>query len=127
MSDRSLPGVHETPEQARRRGWIGFAIGTAILLGVAGCMAAVSTRSGGYDMNNPAEAISQCEARIEKLLKSPSTASFDSEATGSGEWHVTGTVDSENGFGAMVRSMYSCTVVMDNDAGTATTTVDYLE
>lgn len=126
MSDRSLPGKHETPEQEKRRGWIGFGIGAAILLGVAGCMAAVSANNQ-YDMNNPAEAVEQCEARIEKMLKSPSTAEFASKATGSGEWQVTGTVDSENGFGAKVRSTYSCTVVIDSDRGSATTTVDYLE
>lgn len=88
-----------------------------------------SCMSGGddkYDMNNKHEAISQCEARIEKLLKAPSTAEFASEATGSGTWTVTGTVDAENSFGAMIRASYQCTVVM-NDDETATTTVDHFD
>lgn len=125
MSDRSLPGVHETPAESKRRGWIGFAIGVLILLGVGGCMAAVSSGGGGYDPNNAAEATSQCESRVEQLLKSPSTAKFDSKATGSGTWTVNGTVDSENSFGAVVRSSYQCTVVISGES--ATTTVNWLE
>lgn len=128
MSDRSLPGKHETPAEASRRGWIAAGLVVAIGLGFAGCIA-LTSRGGGddYDMNNEYEAVSQCEARVEKLLKAPSTAQFDSSATGSGTWTVTGTVDAENSFGATVRSSYGCTVVMNNDEGTATTTVDYFE
>lgn len=77
-----------------------------------------------YDMNTKYEAAAQCEARIEKLLKAPSTAKFDSTATGSRTWTVTGTVDAENNFGAMIRANYQCTVVMNADGETATTTVD---
>lgn len=69
--------------------------------------------------------MAQCESRIESLLKAPSTAEFDSQATGSGTWTVTGTVVAENSFGAMVRSSYQCTVVIDGDR--AFTSVDFLE
>jgi hypothetical protein len=78
-----------------------------------------------YDGNNKYEAIAQCEARIEGLLKSPATAEFETDAVGGGTWSVTGTVDSENGFGALVRSDFECTVVM-NGGGSATTTVEHL-
>lgn len=81
--------------------------------------------SKGYDSNNKYEAIAQCEARVKDMLKAPSTASFDSDATGDGTWKVTGTVDAENSFGAKIRSAYSCTVVINGDR--ATTTVDYFE
>jgi hypothetical protein len=77
-----------------------------------------------YDANNRYEVIAQCEARIKDMLKSPSTAQFDTDATGSGTWTVTGTVDSENGFGAMVRSSFGCTVKVDGE--TITTSVNYL-
>lgn len=77
-----------------------------------------------YDMNNKYEASSQCEVRIEKLLKAPSTAKFNSDATGYGTWTVTGTVDAENSFGAMIRANYQCTVVMNSENGTATTKID---
>lgn len=53
-----------------------------------------------------------CEQFVERRLKAPATAEF-SESTvmqGGGEWVVEGDVDSENGFGALIRSEYSCTV-----------------
>lgn len=73
------------------------------------------------------ESIAQCEARIDKLLKAPSTADYNSDAagTGAGSWKVSGTVDAENGFGAKVRASYGCTVTLSGDS--ATTTVDYFD
>lgn len=65
-----------------------------------------------YDPDNPTEARAQCEDLVEENLKSPATAEFGtSEATRSGtEWIVTGSVDSENSFGAMLRSDFQCSV-----------------
>jgi len=105
-------------------------IGCGVLILIAvGVVAVVAMSSGGgsseYDNDNEYEAISQCEARIEALLKSPSTASFTSSAKGSGTWTVEGSVDSENGFGATIRSDFQCTVIMGDES--ATTTVDFLE
>lgn len=91
---------------------------------VAACTAIYATNSDGYDIDNSREAVAQCEARIEKLLKAPSTAEFDSVSEGSGTWTVTGTVDSQNSFGAMIRNDYECTVVMGDE--TATTTIEYI-
>jgi len=96
-----------------------------ILIGVVASLIG-GNRSDSSSNDNQYEAIAQCEARIERLLKAPSTAEFDSSATASGGvWTVTGTVDSENSFGAMLRSNFQCTVEIHTD--TATTTVDYLE
>lgn len=93
-------------------------------LAFAGCVAS-SMREDDADTGE-AESISQCEARIEKMLKAPATADFASttSAVGGSEWRVKGTVDAENSFGAKVRADYGCTVVM-NGNDTATTTVDY--
>jgi len=90
-----------------------------------GCVRLV-TQAGGddeYNGDNEYEAIAQCEARIEDLLKAPATADFNSTATGGGTWTVRGTVDAENGFGALIRSEYQCTVIA-NDGGTMSTRVD---
>lgn len=95
------------------------------ILFVGGCTAIVVMNQKPYDPNNSVEAISQCETRVEEQLKAPATAEFDSEAKGGGPWQVTGTVDSENGFGAMIRSTYQCTVTINGDR--ATTTIDLLE
>ena len=59
-----------------------------------------------------------CKQFVEKRLRAPATASFQNiyEATVSGplggveEYEVTSFVDSENGFGAKLRSNYVCTV-----------------
>jgi hypothetical protein len=54
-----------------------------------------------------------CEQFVEDRLKAPSTADFsDTSATetGSEAWTVQGSVDSENGFGAMIRNTYVCQV-----------------
>lgn len=97
-----------------------------IPIAVVGIMIVGALNGGGnYDSDNKYEAIAQCEARVKDLLKAPSTAQFSSDATGSGTWKVTGTVDAENSFGATLRSTYGCTVVINGDR--ATTTVDYFD
>jgi len=103
---------------------IGIVVALAVVIGFAGCMA--SSLRGNDEGNADIESIAQCEGRIEKLLKAPDTADFDSttRARGPETWEVTGTVDAENSFGAKVRADYGCTVVM-NGNDTATTTVDY--
>jgi hypothetical protein len=63
-----------------------------------------------------------CEALVKDKLRSPGTAEFgsiwdgeNSTATdnGDGTWHVEGQVDSQNGFGAMVRSVFTCTIEVE--------------
>lgn len=78
-----------------------------------------------YDANNSYESISQCEPSIERLLKSPSTAKFDT-ATGDQTWTATCTVDSQNSFGATARSRLQCAVVNNSNQAATTTIVDYL-
>jgi hypothetical protein len=52
-----------------------------------------------------------CQDFVMDRLKAPSTAEFDTDVSGVGpEYTVTGTVDSENSFGAMLRSQFTCTV-----------------
>lgn len=118
----------ETPSndvwrQKVNRWAIGIVVGLVVVIGFAGCVAG----SINSDKQHPEEeSIAQCEARIGRLLKAPSTADYASTTEGAGAdtWKVTGTVDAENSFGAKVRAEYGCTVVM-NDNSTATTTVDY--
>jgi hypothetical protein len=54
-----------------------------------------------------------CQKLIEDNLKAPATAQFTGQKireTGEYKYVVTGHVDSENGFGALVRSDYRCTI-----------------
>jgi hypothetical protein len=49
-------------------------------------------------------------------LKAPSTADFSDESvSGSGPWKITGSVDSENSFGAMLRAPWSFKVEVRRD------------
>lgn len=51
-----------------------------------------------------------CEEFVKDRLKSPATAEFSEQAhrADGAAWVVSGVVDSENGFGALVRSDYTC-------------------
>jgi hypothetical protein len=61
------------------------------------------------------EALSMCELFVKGRLKAPSTAKFghvwDTTTTGSGDgpYQVSGYVDAQNSFGAMLRNYYVCT------------------
>jgi hypothetical protein len=69
-----------------------------------------------YDPDNEFEAEAQCESFVEDRLKSPSTAEFDLSASPAGSgWLVTGTVDSQNGFGAMIRGSVRCELHFEGD------------
>jgi hypothetical protein len=87
----------------------------------------IGAASGGGNSHDPTsyEAIRYCEDKVETMLKAPATAKFDSNSTATSPFRVTGTVDSENSFGAMLRAEYQCTVTITGDSYTAR--VDYLQ
>lgn len=121
MSDRTLPGI----QREKKPLWPAvLVLGIGFVAVVAFGVAALSGPEAEYDANTSYEAIAQCEAAIEKRLKSPSTARFESDATGDGTWTVTGTVDAENSFGAVMRTPFQCTVQIDNVKDTARVRVD---
>lgn len=72
--------------------------------------------SGPYNADNEAEMKSQCEGFAAKRLQSPGSAEFTLVANRVGDqWKVTGVVDSENGFGALLRSDVSCVMHIESD------------
>lgn len=92
---------------------LGIVVVIAVIIGVASSLAPKKP----YDANNEFEVKAQCEDAVKNRLKAPSTAKFDNEnASGSGTWTVSGTVDSENSFGAMLRANFQCTVIVDGDS-----------
>ncbi|VXA93668.1 hypothetical protein [Citricoccus sp. K5] len=104
-----------------------FMVGLLLLLG--GCMALMNGAFSDDDSDEPHEglAIVSCERLVKDKLKAPSTAKFSGQsATGSGNsWTSTGTVESQNSFGAMVANRYTCSVKFDSDGtytGTASVT-----
>ena len=84
---------------------------TVVLL-AWGCSSRASRSAGDPDRLR-FEAVAACESLVEGRLRSPATAGFDSSARGGGvSWRVTGVVDSENGFGALVRTSFACDVTV---------------
>jgi hypothetical protein len=81
--------------------------------------------SGDNSETNPTKllAYSYAEDFVEQKLKSPSTAEFPSGSEksshikdlGKGEYKITSWVDSQNGFGAIVRSKYTCLIIFTDD------------
>lgn len=104
--DQSAEG-EEKPKS--RAGLIG-AIVTVLVIG--GCAAMFNGEEEPDDGGGEYGARDVCEQFVEKRLKSPGSAEFsDESATGdSGTYTVAGSVDSENGFGALVRNQYVCKV-----------------
>lgn len=129
MTDKLPPNPPLTPGKAdptfKFLMWVccGFPVfgGAAIVLILA---ISAAFNGGSSSSDNSVEAQIACENRIKDALKSPSTADFNDDVTGSGPYKVTGTVDSENSFGAMLRSDFQCTVKVTGDR--TLTTIEYL-
>lgn len=70
-----------------------------------------------------AEAVTRCEAAVKDRLKAPATARFSGisgdRPTGTSyqRFDLSGTVDAENSFGALVRSSWTCIVSYDSESG----------
>lgn len=97
-----------------RRNWLQRAWPTILGISIplmlfAGCQAAMSG-SSGKDEPEQYDAIYYCKEFVKDKLKAPSTAKFSNEsASGSGSsWTSTGIVESQNSFGGMVQTRYSC-------------------
>lgn len=78
----------------------------------------ISMSGAGDDDWEPTsgEAAQICEDWVSEKLKAPSTAKFSGErqsSTGADSWTITGAVDAQNGFGAMIRSAWTCDVRWD--------------
>ena len=122
MSETPEPPATLTPEQvaANKKGdttvklWAAGIIVVLILCGIA---AFRSTNTGGPEDDRSNTAVAACEDSIRNQLKAPSTAKFSGEryTDNDPDWLVTGNVDAENGFGAMIRSGFSCTLTRNGD------------
>jgi len=62
-------------------------------------------------------AIAMAREFVRDRLRSPSSAEFGdeiAEVVDGATWRVTGYVDAQNGFGAMIRAIYQCNVKKEN-------------
>ena len=93
--------------------------GALLLVTFAGCTANLARR--GAEPNPEIDAMvyqdsakSLCQEVVKRQLKAPTTALFaDEAATGYKALTVTGTVSSQNSFGAMIANPYSCSGTVD--------------
>lgn len=110
--------------------------GRALVSRAPGCVTAVAVLltlvailvAGGWIYGTltrqptPAEAYSLCQRYVAARLSSPGSARFPAIheagvtiATGGDDFVVRGFVDSQNGFGAIIRTPFVCTVQHDGD------------
>jgi len=82
------------------------------VLVIGGCVWSGSRANNQHQ--GPTDAsVSSCERAVKAQLKSPSTAEFSDHRWGDrsgGGFILKGSVDSENGFGAMIRSTWICEI-----------------
>lgn len=78
-------------------------------------------REAEFEAVRRSEAKWDCRAAVEKSLKAPTTATFQhykqfsAAKTEEGNYTVTGYVDAQNSFGAMVRTTFVCEMVRVGD------------
>lgn len=117
------PDAGEKPEgpddPGRNQGclvWALVVVAAFVLFVVVSCGRAMTDDEDDEWVPTAFDAVQVCETWVSEKLKSPSSAEFsgtDSAPAGSDAWTVTGQVDSQNGFGAMIRTSWTCDVRFD--------------
>jgi hypothetical protein len=104
-----------TPTRPRntRSGWlapviIGLAVG--FLLGAGATTAAFTLSTSTGDDSEQKQILSTCHEAVKERLKAPATAQFSMEEITNSNTSVRGAVDAQNGFGALIRSTFTCTM-----------------
>lgn len=125
-ASRGLPpwvdpaGNPERSSFSGRRRWLmigGIVVAAVVAAGVASELmtddrAVEEARARKVLREGRSAAAVACREFVGRALTSPATAQFSGResVSGSGPWTVRSTVDSENGFGALVRSRFVCRV-----------------
>ena len=102
---------------------VALGIAVVLVVGIIVAMARSGSSSDDDHANMNISAQETCKESVKNQLKSPSTAKFsdiDTVSEGGDNYTVSGHVDSENSFGAMIRSSWTCT--FDGSYGKATLT-----
>ncbi|HET8885593.1 MAG TPA: hypothetical protein VFM70_04480 [Salinimicrobium sp.] len=91
------------------------------LLLIFALIAFLSCSDNGKKEFTPLDALVMSQHFVKQKLKSPSTAEFGSSTErvtklNDSTFMVRNYVDSQNSFGAMIRSEYACTLYFTNDA-----------
>jgi hypothetical protein len=107
--------VAQKPKAAPKQTAIGCGVLLALALILGSVMSSCVANAGKVDpatLGDGGHAKVACRGMVEDKLKAPSTADFSNESvSGSGtSWNVAGLVDSQNSFGAKIRSSYTCSL-----------------
>lgn len=94
----------------------GFLIAVVIVV----ILGLIGNNIGASEKPNEYEAKQICEDAVERNLKSPATATYDSrvqiKSDNENDYRILTEVDSQNGFGAMVRTNFSCNLTWSPEA-----------
>lgn len=115
----TFPAAPVKPEPSK-----GVKIGAGILVALVGlaCVGGIFAFvfRGGSSSDTPAdrslEAKAMCETFVKKQLKAPASAKFSGESAAKvsdTEYTAGGSVDSQNSFGALLRSTFACDLTYD--------------
>lgn len=131
--------VQTPPTPAKKPMGRGAAIFTVVLFFtlMGGCVAAVASGSHSSSSTSATTkeltAFDMCKQSVRAKLKAPSTAKFRDyfgdqapsiSGSGDGPYRIVSTVDSQNGFGAMIRTDFICTAIYrGSDQWTVSSTV----
>lgn len=99
----------------KRRGWLSRSwpglLGAGIVVVLfAGCQSMLNSGDERSDTPTEYDANYYCKEFVKDRLKAPSTAEFSGETAfgGGSSWTSSGVVESENGFGGMTQTRYTC-------------------
>jgi hypothetical protein len=97
----------QIPHKPKDRNYLPALIVGALLILV---FVIIGASSGGGTVES--QVIKSCQDTVKSTLKSPATANFQTATAKLKDktWTINGTVDSQNSFGALVRSSYQCTM-----------------
>jgi hypothetical protein len=108
------------PAPKKQPGCFGVGCLGVIVIGIIGAIAGGD--SAGSGASSPTEphsagmATVMCESFVKERLKAPRTAKFpwgsreNAQHLGEGKYRVRSYVDAQNGFGALIRSNWDCTI-----------------
>lgn len=130
MGDVTQLPIKPAPERGPRFGWWLLAAAAGGVLAVGLALALLLTLGGGDEAPaadpaaaRKAVAEAACREHVLAQLKAPATAQIGittAEQPGPDYYDLTGTVDSENGFGAMIRNTWGCRALVVDGRATKT-------
>lgn len=109
--------TNDSPQPSRNR-WKAFLWGAVFLVLAVSCGVNLSNGGGSSRDTGGYDAQVACKDAVKERLKAPATAKFTNVnhvSAGEEAWTVTGDVDSENSFGANLRTSWKCEIHVDGN------------